>query len=132
MTAVFRLCDDYVTRSAALDPVSAGMRGLSTDYGAATDFSPDGNAARAELIASTLAALEPLPVSSDADRLAAAFLRERLEAQLAWYLAGEPLRQLRAPFGLINMVRDSADLLPRGRHLPGLAPGPARRGDRAA
>jgi uncharacterized protein (DUF885 family) len=114
MTAVFRLCDDYVTRSAALDPVSAGMRGLSTAFGAATDFSPDGDAARAELIASTLAALGPLPVSADADRLAAAFLRERLEAQLAWYRAGEPLRQLRAPFGLINMVRDSVDLLPRG------------------
>jgi len=114
MTAVFRLCDDYVTRSAALDPVSAGMRGLSTEYSAATDFSPDGDAAREELIASTLAALGPLPVSSDADRLAAAFLRERLEAQLAWHRAGEPLRQLRAPFGLINMVRDSVDLLPRG------------------
>ena len=59
MTAVFRLCDNYVTRSAALDPVSAGMRGLSTEFGAATDFSPDGDAARAELIASTLAALAP-------------------------------------------------------------------------
>jgi hypothetical protein len=97
MTAVFRLCDDYVTRSAALDPVSAGMRGLSTEYSAATDFSPDGDAAREELIASTLAALGPLPVSSDADRLAAAFLRERLEAQLAWHRAGDPLRQLRGP-----------------------------------
>ena len=150
MTAVFRLCDDYVTRSAALDPVSAGMRGLSTEFGAATDFGPDGNAAREELIASTLAALaaaeaSPAGASSDGGRLAAAFLRERLEAQLAWHRAGEPLRQLRAPFGLINMVRDSVDLLPRGgrgaepgrvrdrdRCLPGLAPGPARRGDRAA
>jgi uncharacterized protein (DUF885 family) len=124
MTAVFRLCDDYVTRSAALDPVSAGMRGLSTEYGAATDFGPDGNAAREELIASTLAALaaaeassagvSAAEASSDGDRLAAAFLRERLEAELAWHRAGEPLRQLRAPFGLINMVRDSVDLLPRG------------------
>jgi len=118
MTAVFRLCDDYVTRSAALDPVSAGMRGLSTEFGAATDFGPDGNAAREELIASTLAALaaaeaSPAGASSDGGRLAAAFLRERLEAQLAWHRSGEPLRQLRAPFGLINMVRDSVDLLPR-------------------
>jgi uncharacterized protein (DUF885 family) len=118
MTAVFRLCDDYVTRSAALDPVSAGMRGLSTEFGAATDFGPEGNAAREELIASTLAALAAAEVSSAGassagDRLAAAFLRERLEAQLAWHRSGEPLRQLRAPFGLINMVRDSVDLLPR-------------------
>ncbi len=64
MTAVFRLCDDYVTRSAALDPVGAGMRGLSTEYGAATDFGPDGNAAREELIASMLAALAAAEASS--------------------------------------------------------------------
>ena len=29
MTEVFRLCDDYITRRAALDPVAAGMIGLS-------------------------------------------------------------------------------------------------------
>jgi uncharacterized protein (DUF885 family) len=114
MTEVFRLCDDYVTRSAALDPVAAGMRGLSEAFGAATDYGPDGNAAREELIASTLAALGPMAVTSDADRLAAAYLRERLEAQLAWHRAGEPFRQLRTPFGLVNMIRDSVDLLPRG------------------
>ena len=113
MTEVFRFCDDYVTRQAALDPVAAGMRGLSTAFGAANDYGPDGDAARAELISSTLAALGPLAVTADADRLAAAYLRERLEAQLAWHRAGEPLRALRSPFGLINMVRDSVDLLPR-------------------
>jgi len=83
MTAVFRLCDDYVARWAALDPVAAGMRGLSEAFGAATDYGPDGYAAREELIGSTLAALGPMAVTSDADRLAAAFLRERLEARLA-------------------------------------------------
>jgi uncharacterized protein (DUF885 family) len=113
MTEVFRLCDDYVTRSAALDPVAAGMRGLSEAFGAASDYGPDGNAAHEELIASTLAALGPMAVTSEADRLAAVYLRERLEAQLAWHRCGEPLRQLRAPFGLINMIRDSVDLLPR-------------------
>jgi len=113
MTEVFRLCDDYVTRQAALDPVAAGMRGLSAAFGPATDYSPAGDAAREELIASTLAALGPLAVTSDADRLAAAYLRERLEAQLAWHRSGESLRALRSPFGLISMVRDSVDLLPR-------------------
>jgi hypothetical protein len=34
-------------------------------------------------------------VASDDDRLAAAHLRERLEADAAWYAAGEPLRDLR-------------------------------------
>ena len=112
MTPVFGLCDDYVTRSAALDPVAAGMQGLTGVFGAATDYSPDGFAARAELIAATLAALEPMSMTSAADRLAAGFLRERLEAQQAWHQLNEPLRLVRAPFGLTSSVRDSVDLLP--------------------
>ncbi len=113
MTEVFRLCDDYITRRAALDPVAAGMIGLSEAFGAATDYGPDGHAAREGLITSTLAALGAAAVTSEADRLAAAFLRERLEAQLAWHRAGEPLRQLRAPIGQLSAIRDSVDLLPR-------------------
>jgi uncharacterized protein (DUF885 family) len=113
MTAVFGLCDDYVTRWAALDPVAAGMQGLTGVFGAATDYSPDGFAARAELMAATLTALEPMSPTSAADRLAAGFLRERLEAQLAWHQLNEPLRLVRAPIGLISSVRDSVDLLPR-------------------
>ena len=113
MTPIFGLCDDYVTRWAALDPVAAGMQGLTGVFGAATDYGPDGFAARAELIAATLAALEPMSLTSPADRLAAAFLRERLEAQLAWHQLNEPLRLVRAPIGLISSVRDSVDLLPR-------------------
>ena len=88
MTPVFGLCDDYVTRWAALDPVAAGMQGLAGAFGAATDYSPDGFAARAELITATLAALEQMTVTSQADRLAAGFLRERLQAQLAWHESG--------------------------------------------
>ena len=113
MTPVFGLCDDFVTRSAALDPVAAGMQGLTGEFGAATDYSPDGFAARADLMTATLAALGPMSATSDADRLAAGFLRERLEAQLAWYQLNEPLRLVRAPIGLISSVRDSVDLLPR-------------------
>ena len=113
MTEVFRLCDDYVTRWAALDPVAAGTRGLSEAFGAATDYGPDGYAAQAELITATLAALESAAVTSDADRLAAAFLRERLEAQLAWHQLQEPLRLLRTPIGPVSAISDSVDLLPR-------------------
>ena len=113
MTEVFRLCDDYLTRWAALDPVAAGMVGLSGVFGAATDYGPDGFAAREELIATTLAALGAAPVTSQADRRAASFLRERLEAQLAWHRTGEPLRLLRTPIGQLSAIRDSVDLLPR-------------------
>jgi uncharacterized protein (DUF885 family) len=90
------------------------MRGLSGAFGVVTDYSPDGHAARAALIARTLTALSALPVTGDADRLAALFLRERLEAQAAWHEAGEPLRELRAPIGRVSSLRDSVDLMPRG------------------
>jgi uncharacterized protein (DUF885 family) len=113
LTPVFGLCDEYVTRWAALDPVAAGMQGLTGVFGAATDYGPDGVAARADLIATTLAALRPMTITSEADRLAAGFLRERLEAQLAWHETKEPFRLLRTPIGLISAIRDSVDLLPR-------------------
>jgi uncharacterized protein (DUF885 family) len=113
MTPVFELCDDYVTRQAELDPVAAGVRGIAVSFRAATDYGPDGDAARAGLIGETLVALAKTPVTSEADRLAAGYLRERLEAQQAWHAIGEPLRLLRTPFGLINLVRDSVELLPR-------------------
>ena len=112
MTPVFGLCDDYVTRWAALDPVAAGMQGITGEFGAATDYSPDGFAARADLITATLAALEPMSITTAADRLAAGFLRERLEAQLAWHALNEPLRLVKAPIGLVSAIRDSVDLLP--------------------
>ncbi|MFY9776394.1 MAG: DUF885 family protein, partial [Trebonia sp.] len=113
MTPMFRFCDDFVTRWAALDPVGIGGS-LAEPFGAATDYSPSGLEAWADLTSGTLAELGGVQVTSERDRLAAAHLRERLEAQLALYDAGEPLRNLRTPFGLLSNVRDSVDLLPRG------------------
>src|SRR5215469_3673288 len=112
MTPMFRFCDDFVMRWAALDPVVAGGS-LAEPFGAATDYSPDGQEAWADLMSGTLAGLDGVPVTSERDRLAAAHLRERLESQLASYRSGEPLRNLRTPFGLLSSVRDSVDLLPR-------------------
>src|SRR5258707_15270902 len=107
MTEVFRLCDDYITRWAALDPVAAGMVGLSEAFGAATDYGPDGYAAREELIATTLAALGAAPVTSAVDRLAASFLRERTAAHLALHQVAEPLRPLRTPISPRSASRAS-------------------------
>jgi uncharacterized protein (DUF885 family) len=114
MTEMFRFCDDFVTRWAALDPIGIGGF-VAEPFRAATDYSPSGHEAWADLMTSALAALGGVPVTSDHDRLAAVHLRERLEAQLAWHRAGEPLRDLRTPFGLVSDIRDSVDLLPRSR-----------------
>jgi len=113
MTPMFRFCDDFVTRWAALDPVGIGGS-LAEPFGAATDYSPSGQEAWADLMSGTLAGLGSVPVMSERDRLAGAHLRERLDAQLALYRSGEQLRNLRTPFGLVSNVRDSVDLLPRG------------------
>jgi uncharacterized protein (DUF885 family) len=112
MTLVFRLCEDHVAAMAKLDPVSASLRGVTDAFGAATDYSPDGYAARADAIRSTLAGLAAASDQGDADRLARLFITERLEAELAWHETGEPLRLLRAPIGLVPALRDSVELIP--------------------
>ena len=124
MTPIFDLCSRYIERSAELDPVGAGMRGIETAFAAASDYTVDGYAAREDAIRSTLAELATLESvgptaeagvrATGADARAAAYLRERLEAQAAWYALNEPLRDLRALFGTMHTVHDSVALLPRG------------------
>ncbi|MFE3448661.1 DUF885 domain-containing protein [Nonomuraea sp. NPDC059194] len=114
MTPIFRLCDEHITRSAELDPVEAVYMGIAGDFGVATDYSPEGHTARHDLVKSTLARLDTLEPASQDDRRAADHLRERLEAQAAWFETGEQYRDLSSPFGLVSSVRDSIDLLPTG------------------
>lgn len=113
-TPIFQLCDEHVQRECELDPVMATYRGVATDSETGTDYSPDGHAARADLTRRTLQRLSELTPTNDADRLAAAHLRERLETGLAWHDLGEPLRLVRAPFGLLQSLRNHVDLMPRG------------------
>lgn len=113
-TPIFALCDEHVQRSCELDPVAATYRGVAGDFAPATDFSPDGYAARADLSRDTLRRLGTLTPTGDADRLAAEHLRERLAAELAWHDTGEPWRLVRAPFGMLQFLRNSVDLMPAG------------------
>lgn len=113
-TPIFALCDEYVTRWAALDPIAAGAEGIVSEFVAATDHSPAGSAARAELIRATLGRLDAMVPTGEPDVRAGAHLRERLEAELAWHDLGEPLRWVAAPFGLPYRVRSSVVLLPHG------------------
>lgn len=113
-TPIFELCDHHVQRSCELDPVAATYQGVTGEFAPGTDYRPEGHAARAELDRDTLRRLDGLTPTGEADRLAATHLRERLEASLAWYDTGEHLRALRAPFGMLQMLRNSVELMPRG------------------
>jgi hypothetical protein len=107
---IFALSNEYVTASAALDPVGATYRGISGHDGAGTDYGPEGTAAPADLIRDTL---RRLALVEGGDQLAASHLRERLEAQLAWHDTGEWKRDLAAAFGRLQGIRDSVDLVRR-------------------
>lgn len=112
---IFQLCDEYVVRSARLDPIAATMRGISGvgELPPGTDYGPDGLSARADLVRDVLHRVAQLEPTDRDDRFAAAHLRERLGAELAWYDSGEQFRQLRTPFGLVMSIRNSVDLMPR-------------------
>jgi uncharacterized protein (DUF885 family) len=116
-SAVFEVCERYVTAQAALDPVWATVRGVAGAAGAGTDYGPDGISARADLARATLAELDAVSPAAGPqgrrDEAAARFLRGRLLAELTAVEIGEPLRALRAPFGLLGTVRDSIDLMPK-------------------
>lgn len=112
-TPIFQLCDEHVQQECELDPILATYRGVVGDFGAGTDYSPEGHAARAEHARETLRRLFTLTPTGDADRLAADHLRERLETSLAWHDLGEPLRGVRAPFGILQSLRNIMDLMPR-------------------
>jgi uncharacterized protein (DUF885 family) len=104
---IFSLCDEYVTRYATVDPVYASGRGIVGDFGIATDYGPDGIAARADLVDDVLRRLDELTPTGPADTLAATHLRERLSAEQDWHRLGEPYRQVRATFGPLRAISEN-------------------------
>ncbi|MFI5046288.1 MAG: DUF885 domain-containing protein [Acidimicrobiia bacterium] len=110
---LFQLADHYVERFAALDPVSATGEGIGGHDHEMTDYSPSGSDERAELDRGTLRALGTTPIESDADRVAAEVLRERLELTLEEHDAGERLRDLRVLGSPVQSARMVFDLMPR-------------------
>ena len=110
---VFELADRYVERFAALDPVSATGEGIGGHDHEMTDYSTAGSDERAELDRATLRALDQAKIESDADRIAAEVLRERLELSLEEHDAGERLRDLRVLGSPVQYTRMVFDLMPR-------------------
>jgi uncharacterized protein (DUF885 family) len=110
---VQELAEQYVERFAALDPLAATAEGIGGHEHEMTDYSPDGAEERAEHDRATLRALAALPIDTDADRIAAEVMRERLELSLEEYDAGERLRDLRVLGSPVQSVRMAFDLMAR-------------------
>ena len=111
MTEVFRLADSYVDELCVLDPFTATDLGIPGHDDEVTDYSPDGVESRVDLARRTLRALGQATVESDADRIAAAVVRDRLEAELDGHRAGAPWRQLSNFDCPLMFVRMAFDLL---------------------
>ena len=114
---VYDLADQYVERFAALDPLAATGEGIGGHDHEMTDYSPDGAAERAEHDRATLRALAAIDLTNDArsqaDRIAAEVMRERLELALVEHDAGERLRDLRVLGSSVQTVRMAFDLMAR-------------------
>ena len=110
VTEVFRLADTYVDELCTLDPFTATDLGLPGHDDEVTDFSPDGVEALVDLDRRTLRALDETAVENDADRIARAVMRDRLDAGLESYRAGAAWRQLSNFVSPISFIRMAFDL----------------------
>ena len=111
MSSIRELASRYVDRSAVLDPILATSRGVTGHDGEMTDYSPDGQAARAALDRETLAELSRLRPIAAGDAIAAEVMRERLQVGLDQAEAGERLRDLRIIGSPFQAIRQCFDLM---------------------
>jgi uncharacterized protein (DUF885 family) len=113
VTEVFGLSDSYVAELCALDPFAATAIGVPGHDDEVTDYSPDGVEAEVGLARRTLQALDRAALYSDADRIAVAVMRDRMEVHIEGFEAGHPWRQLAAFDCPISFIRSAFDLCPR-------------------
>jgi uncharacterized protein (DUF885 family) len=114
LATVFEIAHDYVEAFAALDPYGATLKGIPGHDAEATDYSPDGATARADLHRRTLQALATAPIESEHERIARDVMRERLQAYRDAHDAGEHLQYLRILFNPSASPRRVFDQMPRG------------------
>lgn len=113
-SALDGLVDRYVDALALSDPCLAATMGIAGQEGHLTDYGPEGVHERAELARLTLRAVEGIPAYGDAERVAAAVLRERLATEVALADADAHLTMLETLDGPVQRVRLAVGLLDQG------------------
>jgi uncharacterized protein (DUF885 family) len=109
---VYDIADRYVEQIAALDPCTATGAGIAGHDHEMTDYSPAAIATRVQLSRDTIGMLEGAPKKTDADRVAAEVMRDRLQRDIDFYEAKEDLRPLRIIGSPIQVARQVFDLMP--------------------
>ena len=112
MSKVDEIAHDYLKRNSDLDPTSASSRGFLGHDSELTDYSPEGTGARGELARSTLRQVEELTPETDAERLAAAVMRDRLQVEVDVYDSGDWKREM-SVFGPMVAASRVFDLMPQ-------------------
>ncbi|MFE2474555.1 DUF885 family protein [Streptomyces sp. NPDC059389] len=107
-----QISDAHVDALVGLDPITGTYLGTSVGAGRLPDFSPDGAAAGAELARETLVRLAGGHADADVERRCARLLRERLDAELAQYEAGEHLRAVNNTSSPLHRVRKVFAVMP--------------------
>jgi uncharacterized protein (DUF885 family) len=95
---VHGVADRFVSRWAELEPTAGLIYGLAGTPGRLSDWSPEGRARLAEALRDGLQELDRTPLGDEADRRAAAVMRDRLQTWLASAAAQDWTLQLDAGF----------------------------------
>ncbi len=111
MTSVEEIASSYIEAMAAVDPIEATAWGVPGHDHRLPDLSPAGIEARAEVRRAALAALAATAPVSDAERIGATVMAERLSVSLEIHETGEDLRPLRVLSSPQGQVRRSFDLM---------------------
>jgi uncharacterized protein (DUF885 family) len=111
LSPIYDLAHRYVEASCGLDPIKATAIGVPGYEDRLTDHSVEGAEARVQLDRETLAELTALDPRDDDDRVAAAFLGERLATTLAFADADEHLRAVRNIACPVQGIRQVFDLM---------------------
>ena len=110
--SIREIADRYVDAYAAVDPVRASRSmGIGRDATHLTDYSPDGQAAIADVLAATLRDLGATEATDEAERLGQGHLEDSCRSQLALIEAGETGSLVSALAGPPAMVRMSFDVM---------------------
>ena len=105
------LADRYVDAWATLHPLGASEAGISGHDDEMTDYSPDGIAARRELVEQTLTALDATRPVDDREAVARSAMRERLGLERERHEAGLVEPELSVLTSPLHEVREVFDLM---------------------